>query len=107
MNTEVMFSSKTNEWATPQAFFNQLNEEFDFNLDPCATDENNKCDNYFTEKDDGLKQSWDGYRVFCNPPYGKVLGKWVEKASKTMGGGSGDVNTSQNRYKILSRIHLQ
>lgn len=82
----IHFSSETNEWSTPQSFFNQLNEEFNFNLDPCATHENNKCDNYFTQEEDGLKQSWDGYNVFCNPPYGRVLKNWVKKASEVRGG---------------------
>lgn len=59
MNT-VMFSSKSNEWTTPQEFFDKLNEEFNFNLDPCSTDENHKCDRYFTKKQDGLKQDWGG-----------------------------------------------
>lgn len=80
MNTEPMFSSKTCEWATPQEFFDQLNETFRFNLDPCATEENAKCRKFFTAADDGLKQSWGGYRVFCNPPYGKEIGAWVQKA---------------------------
>ena len=80
MNT-VMFSSKSNEWTTPQEFFDKLNEEFNFNLDPCSTDENHKCDRYFTKKQDGLKQDWGGgKRVFVNPPYGTEISKWVEKS---------------------------
>ena len=58
MNTEVMFSSKAMDWATPQAFFDQLDSEFHFTLDPCADSTNHKCDRYFTEADDGLRQSW-------------------------------------------------
>lgn len=58
MNTEVMFSSKAMDWATPQDFFNQLDSEFHFTLDPCANQSNHKCAHYFTETDDGLKQSW-------------------------------------------------
>lgn len=79
MNTQVMFSSKSNEWATPQYLFDELNKRYGFNLDPSSTDENAKCCNHFTICDDGLKQSWGGYRVFCNPPYGREIGKWVEK----------------------------
>ena len=60
MNTEVMFSSKAMDWATPQDFFNQLDSEFHFTLDPCANESNHKCDLYFTEADDGLKQPWGG-----------------------------------------------
>lgn len=82
MNTELMFSSKIDNWATPQAFFDKLDKEFCFTLDPCADKYNHKCANYFTEVDDGLKQSWEGYCVFCNPPYGREIGKWVEKAAK-------------------------
>lgn len=79
MNTKLHFSSKSNEWATPQEFFDALNKEFNFTLDPCADEYNHKCDYYFTEKDDGLKQSWSGHVVFCNPPYGRTIHKWVEK----------------------------
>lgn len=80
MKSDLMFSSATNEWATPQDFFNELNAEFDFTLDPCATHENTKCIKYYTLNDDGLKQSWAGERVFCNPPYGRVIKDWVKKA---------------------------
>ena len=79
MNTDVMFSSKTDLWATPQDFFNELNKEFNFTLDPCATPENAKCTKYFTEEDDGLIQDWEGHVVFCNPPYGRQISKWVKK----------------------------
>ena len=75
-----MFSSKSNEWATPQDFYNKLNEEFHFNLDPCATSENAKCEKYFTIEDDGLKQEWGGYKVFVNPPYGREIKDWVKKS---------------------------
>lgn len=79
MNTEVMFSSKTDMWATPQAFFDQLNEEFHFTVDVCAIPENAKCENFFTPEINGLKQEWEGV-CWCNPPYGREIGKWVEKA---------------------------
>ena len=79
MNTEAMFSHKKNNWATPQWFFDKLDAEFHFTLDPCSDDHNHKCEKYFTEKQDGLKQSWSDEIVFCNPPYGRVIGKWVKK----------------------------
>lgn len=75
-----LFSSNTNEWATPQAFFNELNAEFHFNLDPCSTHENAKCEKHFTIAEDGLSQNWGGHKVFVNPPYGREVGKWVRKA---------------------------
>lgn len=64
MNTEVMFSSKTDQWATPNDFFDKLNGEFHFTLDPCADEINHKCEKYYTKEDDGLKQSWNNERVF-------------------------------------------
>lgn len=79
MINKSLFSSKTNEWATPQAFFDELDKEFHFTLDPCATKENAKCPKFFTQEDDGLKQDWGGYTVFCNPPYGTALKDWVKK----------------------------
>lgn len=82
MNKKVMFSSKTDLWSTPQDFFNELDKEFGFTLDPCATEENAKCPHYFTKETNGLKQSWEGEIVFCNPPYGREIKKWVEKAYK-------------------------
>lgn len=79
-NLEVMFSSKTDQWATPQSFYDRLNEEFNFTLDPCADATNHKCENYFTAEDDGLLQDWSGHTVFCNPPYGnKETGDWTKK----------------------------
>jgi site-specific DNA-methyltransferase (adenine-specific) len=64
MNIDVMYSSKSNEWATPMDFFKKLDQEFHFNLDPCSTDENHKCDKYYTIKDDGLQKNWGGTECF-------------------------------------------
>jgi len=86
-NHSVHFSSNTPEWPTPQAFFDKLNEEFNFTLDPCATKENAKCSKFFTEEDNGLIQNWDNESVFMNPPYGRTIGLWIKKASKARGGG--------------------
>ncbi|OAW28339.1 DNA N-6-adenine-methyltransferase [Staphylococcus hominis] len=77
---EVHYSSKSNEWATPQNLFDELNDEFNFTLDPCATDENAKCSKYFTIEDDGLSKDWSNDVVFMNPPYGREIKKWIMKA---------------------------
>lgn len=79
MKTETMWSSKSADWATPQDFFDRLNAEFDFTLDPCADEANHKCDHYYTEEQDGLAQDWSAERVFVNPPYGRDISKWVRK----------------------------
>lgn len=78
---KVVWKSEESRWATPQALFDTLNQEFLFTLDPCADDMNHKCDRYYTEEQDGLLQDWTGETVFCNPPYGKCLKRWVEKCA--------------------------
>jgi phage N-6-adenine-methyltransferase len=75
----VLFSSATEEWATPQALFARLDRRYRFTLDPCATSDNAKCPTYFTREQDGLKQDWGTHRVFCNPPYGRAVGAWTRK----------------------------
>ena len=80
-STDVMsvhFSSKTDEWSTPQGLFDKLNAVHKFDLDVCATRENAKCDAFFTKDDDGLSEDWWG-KVWCNPPYGRTIGQWVKK----------------------------
>jgi phage N-6-adenine-methyltransferase len=77
---KAMVSSKSNEWETPQALFNELDSEFHFTLDPCATPENAKCVKFHTAKENGLKQDWGGEVVFMNPPYGGHTGQWLRKA---------------------------
>ena len=92
MNTDVMFSSKTGLWETPQDFFNELDQEFHFDLDVCALPENAKCARYYTPEQDGLSQPWDGV-VWCNPPYGRNIGKWVRKAHEE--------NRRNNNYIVM------
>lgn len=80
-NMYVHFSSKTEEWATPQNFFDAVNYEFALLWDVCATDTNAKLPFYWTKEQDGLKADWSGKRVWCNPSYGSQIGKWVAKAA--------------------------
>lgn len=75
----VLFSSKSDEYSTPQDLFDSLNKEFCFDLDPCGTENNHKCKDFYTIEDNGLEKDWSGKRVFCNPPYSNIS-KWVEKA---------------------------
>jgi phage N-6-adenine-methyltransferase len=83
----VHFSSTTDMWSTPQAFFDKLNDVHNFTLDACATHENAKCADYFTEADCGLKKKWVG-TVWMNPPYGRTIGLWMCKAYESSLGGA-------------------
>ena len=80
--------SRGSDWSTPQDLFDKLDNEFHFTLDPCASKWNAKCKRYFTEKEDGLKQDWGKDVVFLNPPYGKDLKSWMEKAFNSYKGGA-------------------
>ena len=96
-NIDVMYSSKTDQWATPDDFFRELDQEFHFNLDPCANEQNHKCEKYFTKEDNGLSKDWGGYRVFCNPPYGRAITDWVDiqrsERDQAAAGGKGGSRT--------------
>ena len=82
MNTDAMFSSKTDLWETPIDFFREWDEKFHFDLDVCANADNAKCATFFSPEQDGLKQNWGGGGYICwmNPPYGRKIGDWVRKA---------------------------
>lgn len=75
-----LFSSNTDDWATPQKFFDELNNEFNFTLDPCASTQNAKCKKFYTKEENGLLKTWKNERVFVNPPYGHVIKDWVKKS---------------------------
>ena len=75
-----LFSSATPEWETPQWLFDALNAEFNFSLGPCSTHGNAKCENHFTKEDDGLLHDWGDHTVFMNPPYGRAICHWMQKA---------------------------
>lgn len=83
---QCMMSTGNNEWGTPKYLYDMLDEEFNFTLDPCANNINHKCDTYYTREQNGLELCWNGYTVFCNPPYGRRSKKnpgqedWIEKA---------------------------
>lgn len=83
MINKGLFTSNTDLWSTPQNLFDDLNKEFHFTLDPCSTHYNAKCEKYYTKEDDGLSQNWSNDVVFMNPPYGREIRKWIEKAYKS------------------------
>lgn len=73
-------TSDRTDWETPRDLFDRLDRFWHFDLDVAASDENHLCADYFTKETDGLTHSWAGHRVWCNPPYGKDIALWVEKA---------------------------
>ena len=78
-------TSNTDEWATPKEVFEILNEEFDFTLDPCASDMNYKCEKYYTKEEDGLSKNWGGsgcFAILHTPRLGNGLRKHTTKGAK-------------------------
>lgn len=82
---KAMFSSATDEWATPDDFYKKLDAEFDFMLDVCATAANAKVGAFYTPEENGLLMSWSAFleafggSAWMNPPYSQIA-KWMEKA---------------------------
>ena len=106
----ALLSSKNMNWCTPQDFFDKLNAEFAFVLDAAATEKTKKCAACYTPETDGLIQTWNvGGAVFCNPPYGREIGKWVKKAYEEAAGGGYDRSSypSADGHKLFSRIHIR
>jgi site-specific DNA-methyltransferase (adenine-specific) len=85
MVSSVLFASNSSAWETPQWLWDELDLEFDFDLDAAATPENAKVSFYYTEKDNALIRPWfnryEGIQnIWLNPPYGRGVGAWVQKA---------------------------
>jgi phage N-6-adenine-methyltransferase len=80
MDSRLHFSSESDNWPTPEDFFEKMNSQYGpFDVDVCASAENAKCKKFFTREDDGLSHEWSG-RCWMNPPYGRSIGKWMKKA---------------------------
>jgi phage N-6-adenine-methyltransferase len=82
------YNGNGRHWGTPPELFAELDAEFHFTLDPCATAKTAKCARFYAEADDGLSKSWAGERVFMNPPYGREIYPWTKKAREEAEGGA-------------------
>jgi phage N-6-adenine-methyltransferase len=90
---KTMFSSAKGDWGTPQSFFDKLNREFHFDIDVAASAENAKCARFIDAEQNGLQTPWHGrdddghipYTAWCNPPYGRGLASWCDKANVERG----------------------
>ncbi len=80
MTSKVHYSSERQDWGTPQAFFDRLDDEFGFTLDVAASACNAKCRYWWGGCVDGLSTTWAAYRCWMNPPYGREISKWTRKA---------------------------
>lgn len=109
MNTEVMFSSNTDEWATPQDFYEELNKEFNFDLDPCASDENHKCEEYYTKAENGLNMAWGGAKSVCKPAIFQHFGVGCKmlRGRPQRKYACCDADPLQDRHKVFSRLYLK
>jgi phage N-6-adenine-methyltransferase len=87
---EALLSSKRHDWRTPKAFFESVTQEFGpLDTDAAASAENALCPHFWDEQADALRQDWNGKHIWCNPPYGRTIKKWVAKAYSTIGTGGG------------------
>ena len=106
----VIYSSATDEWATPQDLFDSLDSEFHFTLDPCANEQNHKCERYYSSADDGLSKNWGGAE--------RVLQPSVWAADRQVGAESirgitearnrgGNAHSGKDGYDVVPRLHLR
>lgn len=98
MVSKVVHSSKKHDYGTPWDIFNELDHQYHFTVDCCASKENTKCRKYWDIKRDGLKQSWLGKQVWCNPPYSHVE-HWVDK-------GITSINVSREHCTDTTVVYL-
>lgn len=84
---KVMFSSASENWATPRSLLEAVRQEYALELDVCASPENTACPRFFTKAQNGLAQPW---REVCwmNPPYGRGIGEWIAKAAQSAAEGA-------------------
>ena len=109
MITQALFSSNTDEWATPQSFFDELNKEFGFTLDPCSTDYNAKCELHYTIDNDGLTQNWGGAQSILQPsvwPKNQGLGQEVLPGISETKHSRCVAYSCENRHFVFPRLHL-
>ena len=88
----VHFSSKRSDWETPSEIFEPLRKEFNIVFDLCAHSRNTKCSAHYNKRDNSLRMSWatnDDDANWLNPPYGREIGLWVERAASWASGGRG------------------
>ena len=83
-NKDVLFSTGKNDWQTPNPIFDALNHEFGFDLDAAAAGHNALCSRFFDISDDALTRDWNVVErstVWCNPPYSRAVGVWLQKGA--------------------------
>lgn len=92
MITSGLFTSNDSTWTTPPDFFAELHKEFNFTLDAAALKSSAVVPNYLGPdhdllwRRDALQVEWDGASeggwIFLNPPYGRVIGNFMNKANE-------------------------
>lgn len=100
---EGIFSSKSDEWETPQKTFDELNDEFRFDLDPCADESNHKCEKYFTKEQDGLLQDWGVQRILQSSIRERTtkMGYEIILGKSEAGYSCCHVDSGKDRYKMV------
>ena len=80
VKNDYLHSSNNMNWETPDWLFDALDKEFEFTVDVCADEKNKKCKRFYSEDNSCLDKNWEDERCFMNPPYGRNLPKFMEKA---------------------------
>ena len=95
MNTQqikLFQSKKTDNWQTPKWLYDELNDEFNFDFDPCP----------LNSTFNGLEVKW-GKRNFINPPYSNVKG-FLIKAHEELENGNVELEKSIELYETGAKL---
>lgn len=82
-----LFASGRKEWTTPFQIIEALRTEFPFTLDAAASPENTVGRRFIDIENDALSQTWSGV-VWCNPPYGRRVDRWLAKGAESAEAGA-------------------
>ena len=75
-----LFTSLKDSWETPDALYDTLDEEFHFCCDVCANPDNARHPCFFSKDNSCLEAQWPRGCCWMNPPYGRDIGTFLQKA---------------------------
>lgn len=83
MPRPARLESKDDKWKTPLDLAEDVRHLFggSIGLDPCCSENNLRAEEFYLPEHDGLSRTWLD-RTWCNPPYGRDIPKWLNKAAK-------------------------
>lgn len=105
--TGVFFTSRSDNWNTPQDLFDFYDRIYHFTLDAASSDENAKTAKHYTARDSGLEHSWGGGDRMAESSLRKGDIQMAEKGLRRRAEGKHCrrlLAACENRYSLVSRL---